>query len=76
MTDHDLPRAFCLVKCFFVSRSQESFRPLACISSCVKVKRLDGVFFAVLEGEKCIVKVFVCDSDGERRWALVRCIGM
>lgn len=74
MTDHDLPRAFCLVKCFDVSRSQESFRPLACISSCVKVKRLDGFFFAVLEGEECVFEVY--NSDSERRWALVRCIGM
>lgn len=57
MTDHDLPRAFCLVK---VNRMLDTFlrgngvRPLACISSWVKVKRLDGVFFAVLEGEECI----------------------
>lgn len=60
----------------FFLQSQESFRPLACISSCVKVKRLDGVFFAVLEGEECIFEGYVCDSDSERRWALVRCIGV
>lgn len=57
MTDHDLPRAFCLVKVnkmLLSAESQTGVRPLACISSCVKGKRLDGVSFGVLEGEECI----------------------
>lgn len=60
MTDHDLPRAFCLVKVnkmLFFLQSQAGLRSQPFISSCVKVKGLDGVFFAVLEGEECMLEV-------------------
>lgn len=60
----------------FFLQSQDGSQESACISSYVKGKRLDGGFFAVLEGEKCGFEVYMYVCDSERRWALVRCIGV
>lgn len=56
MTDHDLPRAFCLVKCFLMFlgvRSQaDGLHFVMCES-----QTFGRISFAVLEGERCIFEV-------------------
>lgn len=78
ITDQDLPRAFCLVKVnkmlFFSAESQDGSQAVGLHFVMCERKTFGRISFAVLEGEECIFEVYVCDSESERRWALVRCI--
>lgn len=65
MTDHDLPRAFCLVKCFDVFSARNGVRSQADGLHFVicESPTFGRGFFDVLEGEKCIFEVYVYDGD-------------
>lgn len=52
----------------FFLQSQDGSQESACISSYVKVKGLDGFVLLCWRVKNVYLKVYVDDSDSERRW--------